>query len=407
MKIKSVLIAVSAVFAAFQPLSAQQIPCITAKTTWHTGYVGSDSNKNKTNAIETNENVYAFTDVIELPYKGIKVEFTDPHNGITSDNAYCVSNWRKHRGAEEISLGDPRFKAMPSFIVTKGPDGTKYSYTASGPERIRLCYRAEGTHLANPPAVKLYKTKEPGTWYLQNKAAADANAEWVEKDKARFYCKELEGKTVFFLGDSYLDGNGLPHEYVWPTLLKMKYNLKIDNHGRNGAAICDFDPNRNPMLFYYQELGQNLPKGTKPDVIIFEGGRNDFNVKAPIGTNDSRDTKTVKGAIRTIVEALRKQYPGAVVIGMTTWETGQGNCSDYGRAMLDMCAELKMPVINGLDIPANGIRMNDQNWRRQNCLNEWDASHMNANGMKRLSRTSRKSSRKHANNCVDAERRPS
>jgi len=124
------------------------------------------------------------------------------------------------------------------------------------------------------------------------------------------------------------------------------------------------------------------------DIIIVEGGRNDYNFNVPLGTLEDTTTKTMMGATRYLLTKLRERYPNAVIIGLTCWETG-GNknkdghyCREYGQAMLDICADLGIPCINALDQGKMGVYMTDPNFRAKYCRDANDVSHLNDDGMK-------------------------
>ena len=80
--------------------------------------------------------------------------------------------------------------------------------------------------------------------------------------------------------------------------------------------------------------------------------------------------------------------PNCVSICLTVWEVG-GNpnsagyyCSDYGRALLEVCADMGVPCINAMDQEATGVKMTDSAFRAKYCMKPNDISHLNADGMK-------------------------
>ena len=114
----------------------------------------------------------------------------------------------------------------------------------------------------------------------------------------------------------------------------------------------------------------------------------DYNKNVPIGTNGSMDTKTMKGAARYLITKVQERYPNALIICLTVWEVGgnansAGNvCSDYGRALLEVCADMGVPCINAMDQQATGVYMTDASFRTKYCMKSSDISHLNADGMK-------------------------
>ena len=73
---------------------------------------------------------------------------------------------------------------------------------------------------------------------------------------------------------------------------------------------------------------------------------------------------------------------------MTCWEVGGGAnaagnvCSAYGKALLDVCADMGIPCINAMDQKATGVYMTDASFRAKYCMTAIDISHLNADGMK-------------------------
>lgn len=208
---------------------------------------------------------------------------------------------------------------------------------------------------------------------------------WLEADRKRVDYAVLEGKTMNLMGDSYLAGNGLDPDCVWPSLLGEKYGMTVENRGVNGSTLSDYVTTNHPMVDRLDTLPDN-----HPDIVIVEGGRNDYNQCVPLGTDEpnDRDTKTVKGALREILGQMRQRYPEAVLICITVWEVG-GNpnaagytCSDYGKAMLSVCRELGVHCINAMDSERIGVHMTDPEFRAEYCMKPNDISHLNAKGMR-------------------------
>ncbi len=210
-------------------------------------------------------------------------------------------------------------------------------------------------------------------------------AAWLEADRKRVDYPELEGRTINLMGDSYLAGNGLDPDCVWPSLLGEKYGMTVENRGINGSTLSDFVTTNHPMVDRLDTLPDN-----HPDIVILEGGRNDYNQCVPLGTDqpDDLDTRTVKGALRKIIGQMRQRYPGAVLICITVWEVGGKpnaagyTCSDYGQAMLSVCRQLGVRCINAMDSEHIGVHMTDPDFRAEYCMKPNDVSHLNADGMR-------------------------
>lgn len=349
---------------------------------WNAGYIGSSTNPyGYANGINATEQNYAFTDVIEIAKKGTKITFTDTKNGSTSGNAYVLSFWKKVGDNWVIDLDKPNIPGGGQYVITTGANGVVYTYISSEDnECVRFCFRSNGT--SNKPTLYSSETTEPGT--LQDVINAGAALDkWIEDDKARAFYDILKGKTFTVIGDSYLAGNGLDKTLVWPALLAKKYDMVYNNYGMNGSTMSNYVTTNNPMVVRYTSMANN-----NPDIVIIEGGRNDYNKNVPIGENGSTDTKTMKGAARFLISKVQEKYPNALIICLTVWEVGgsansAGNvCSDYGRALLEVCADMGVPCINAMDQEATGVKMTDSAFRSKYCMKPTDISHLNADGMK-------------------------
>ena len=159
----------------------------------------------------------------------------------------------------------------------------------------------------------------------------------------------------------------------------MTYN----NYGMNGSTMSNYVTTNNPMVTRYTQMENN-----NPDIVIIEGGRNDYNKNVPMGETGSLDTKTMKGAARYLITKVKEKYPNAMIICLTVWEVGGSKnsagyyCSDYGKALLEVCADMNVPCINAMDQAATGVKMTDAAFRKQYCMKDTDISHLNADGMK-------------------------
>lgn len=349
---------------------------------WRKGYVGSATNSsgyaNKLNQTERN---YAYTDVIQLGAKGTKVTFTDEQNGVTSSNAYVVSSWKQSDSGWVLDLDKPNIPGGGDLVIETRDGVTVYTYVSKyDNECIRFCFRSNSMN--NKPDIYMSLTDEPPT-AVDFVSEGEQLAQWIEADKERAYFEFLQGKTFTVIGDSYLAGNGLNQDLVWPALMANKYGMEYHNYGMNGSTMSNFVTTNNPMVERYTGMANN-----DPDIIIIEGGRNDYNKSVPIGEDGSLDTKTMKGAARYLITKLQERYPNAVVICLTVWEVGGnpnsiGNyCSDYGRALMEVCDAMSIPCINAMDQEAVGVYMTDPDFRAQYCMKPTDISHLNADGMK-------------------------
>lgn len=351
---------------------------------WHFGCIGSPANSaGYAYQIHENAEDYSYTDVIELGRKGTRVSFIAPRGISAKSSEYLVlSSWEKDGDEWVIDFGRPNIAGASELIVENTKEGVKYTYiSARDNECIRFCYRSGQKSADEPftfPVIYKESTQEPGTAEDILKVV-----EWADNDKSRAYYDVLEGVTMSVIGDSYFHGSTLGKDYVWPALLSAKYHMNFNNYGIGGSTISNYVTEHNPMVDRFTAIKKN-----NPDIILVEGGRNDFGRSVPMGELGSMDTKTMMGATRYLLTKLKERFPNAVIIGITCWHTGTRQnevglvCDAYGEAMMAVCADMGIPCINAMDVKTMGVDMTSASFRSQYCLEPNDVSHLNFAGMK-------------------------
>lgn len=191
----------------------------------------------------------------------------------------------------------------------------------------------------------------------------------------------LRGITACFIGDSLFAGHGIGKENSWINLLGEKYSMRYTNYGINGCTISACEGCSMPIVKRYVEMTEE-----DPDLVVFEGGRNDFNKGAVIGSVDEPDESTMCGAIAIIVKGLREKYPNAKLVAVPFWDTAtvrDGRVSnDYVEAMIGACLALGVDLINSYSAAESGINMRDADFRAKYCYVPGDVCHLNEEGMK-------------------------
>ncbi len=356
---------------------------------WNAGYIGSDSNAyGYEYKINSSGGSYSYTDVIVLEKKGTMVTFLDPKKGSTSSNAFVVSSWAKVGSYWIIDKEGINIPGGGSLVVNaNAAGGTSYTYISSKDnECIRFCYRSNtsSVNAKDHPAIYMLRTNEPGT-YQPEIDLLEAYDKFMSSEKDRAFYDVLNGITMNVIGDSYFKGEGLKPHYVWPGLIATKYGMKFDNKGIGGSTVSNYVTTNNPMVDRYNKMPDN-----NPQIVIIEGGRNDYNKSVPIGENSDTSTKTFKGAVNTLIDSVRKKYPDALILAVTVWEVGgKANsaghmCSDYGRALIEICNLKGVPVYNSMEQDKIGVYMTDPDFRAEFCMKPGDISHLNAYGMMKV-----------------------
>ena len=349
---------------------------------WHQGYIGSRDNLSYPEAINENEKTYVYSDVIVLAKPGTKASFTAANVAKDVYDTYSVSLWMRDGDSWVINPDGVGLGGNSSLVVTDNGDGTTtYAYVATGEwEYIRFCYRAGNRDFMDVtyPDVTVEETDEPGTT-----ASILETKNWCISDRARADYSVLYGKTINFIGDSLFAGNSVGEYLVWPALLGMKYNMSWHNYGISGCTLSACENGKNAIISRYQKMADN-----DPDVIVFEGGRNDYNKCAELGNAADGDVTTYRGAVAELIKGLREKYPNAVIIAVTFWKANDRlndagtNCNVYTDAMKEVCTEMGVPYIDATDEDASGIRMTDKSFREVYSMKSSDVCHLNAEGMR-------------------------
>ena len=211
---------------------------------------------------------------------------------------------------------------------------------------------------------------------------------WVEESRTTADFEELYGLTVNLLGDSYLKGHNMTNaEYlVWPALLAEKYDWTLTNYAENGAPLSSYVQNGiTPIVTKYKEMPAN-----DADVIIFNGGRNDYNYMTPIGTKESDDPATYMGALNVLIDGLQEKYPDALLVYTSVWnfpdkaeQSANGlTYMTYAMAAQSVCREQGILMYQAYDPSVSGVNMDSPDFRAEYCLTADDVSHLNVEGMK-------------------------
>ncbi len=190
----------------------------------------------------------------------------------------------------------------------------------------------------------------------------------------------LEGKSMLILGDSYSAGFCLgAAEEAWPRLVADACGMTLYNDSVSGSTLGT--RGMEPMV----KRCRNLPQEAF-DIIVIQGGSNDWALGAPLGDLDSREEETLLGALNCIIDRMQQQYPEAKIVCFTPWvTTGDVNLlgmetTEYVEAIKALCQAREVFCYDASDAEANGIHMEDPVFRGEYCLDPQDRWHLNAQG---------------------------
>ena len=358
---------------------------------WKTGTVGSFSNKF---VLGADDYGYRVTDIIPVLGKGTTVTFTDvispeaaaagEANFIDADR-YAISSFfgENYTGSNsnDIKSVNPDFANVKGFAAGEATAAVEagkcvYTYTTTADlEFLRLSLSDVGNYADEA-----------------NKLGFIAPIIYISTPNAGTYADELEGLHVYTIGDSYFEGNGIDRNDHWITQLGAKYNWTYVNYGINGSAISAAASKNNPMVNRYTSMVDDADA----DIIIIEGGRNDYNKNVPIGTIGEADPNTFVGAVQIMIDGLLQKYPNAVILCMTAWDLSEmttgsnklnsaGNrTQDYVNAFNDYVEYLgndRVRAVNNADSSVLPVYMTSEFFRAAYCQSSSDISHFNAEGM--------------------------
>ena len=360
---------------------------------WNLGYVASSTHGTKPNQLVTGSGGgnYSYTDVFTVEKAGTTITFVDDNLNSNADlkfassSAYVISSWKKQGDEWTLDLDGANYagsSTMTSDVLVSYKDGVAtYSYTTTlDKESLRLCFRSGQTSsftpASYPKVISEYTGKEGTAEYKLTLK------KWIEDSKTDFYSSALEGLTVNALGDSYFAGQGLPAEQIWINLMAKKYGMSMNNYGIGGSTVSKYVTDKNPMCDRYDTMAAN-----GADIILVEGGRNDFNSGVPIGTVDSSDETTYSGALNVIIDGIQEKYPDAMIVCISPWNFPNASGKsltyvDYADAMQSVAERQGVYFIRACDSQISGIDMRNSAFREQYCIKPTDVSHLNCEGMK-------------------------
>jgi lysophospholipase L1-like esterase len=111
---------------------------------------------------------------------------------------------------------------------------------------------------------------------------------------------------VLTIGDSIMNGHGLPAEDAWPYLVAATDGWSVTNDGCDGAGVLTSGDPAKCDSNYAGIIGATA--NLQPGIVIIEGSSNDF------GQNNS-DLLT---ATVTELKEIKSEFPSAQIVGLST-----------------------------------------------------------------------------------------
>lgn len=320
------------------------------------------------------------------------------------DTARTIFNMSSDETIIDALIADNTDAIIFSFDGTND-DGARFIDTAVrnygiNKHRMYLICSEDFFKLAKPRAFVNYITGadgynsalDAGKALLEGKVVYATESTYIEKEEAQeSYYSELEGITMYAIGDSYFAGYKLGKVYSWVSRMGDKYDMNYENYGISGCTVANNNGGINPIVDRFTGMASG-----DADVILIEGGRNDaatekdITKRSPIGTNDSKNTTEFKGALNVIIEGCLKKYPNAIIVLVTPWNHTEkytyGSNVDYANAMKELAEYINSPRVFCMYAadPANvgGIDASNLTSRTNYFVASNDSSHLNLEGMK-------------------------
>ena len=133
--------------------------------------------------------------------------------------------------------------------------------------------------------------------------------------KFRIYKEKLK---CSFLGDSITEGINTTktyHEY-----LAELCGIEARNFGANGSCISTYTLDASLHYYCMVERVETVDKDS--DMVFVFGGTNDFNRGCPMGTFESKDKNTFKGALSVMLQYLKDHFPNKKIYLLTPIRRG-------------------------------------------------------------------------------------
>lgn len=351
---------------------------------WYNGLMGVENE-----SIIPGSPMYSFSDIIPVYGKGTTVTFTD----MVGDSGAGISN----------------FAADNVFVIAKF-NGESYNGRSGATGVVELVSGVMTGDTADDRENALAAGKRTYTYtttedieYLRVGISNVGNAVngglvmpliYLAAPGAGAYYNEMEGLKLVAIGDSYFYGGGADNDDTWVNRLGAKYDMQYYNYGINGSTVSSYVTTNAPMVNRYS----NMVDGA--DIVIFEGGRNDYNQSVPMGEIGNNDPATFLGAVQTVLAGLMEKYPDALIVCVTPWDleglddTGLTSnklndaglrTEDYANAFADYVDSLqndRVIAIRSFDNDVMPVFMGNAAFRKLYCVGANDISHLNKDGHK-------------------------
>lgn len=192
----------------------------------------------------------------------------------------------------------------------------------------------------------------------------------------------LSGKKIVAIGDSKVQGHSLSDMAIqtWLAKLAVRNGMTRVNYGINGTYLSNKQYTSGGNT-YEGVVKRYLNMDNDADYILVFAGTNDaHNSIVPMGTDDSTDDTTFKGALNVLCDGLLTKYPNKK-IGFITPYFRNSNYPPYIEAIKTICKKYSIPVFDNSE--KGGVCWT--NAAQVASITLGDTYHLNELGMERAS----------------------
>jgi len=215
--------------------------------------------------------------------------------------------------------------------------------------------------------------------------------------------RKLHSLNVLTIGDSLFEGWRLKPTESWIGLMATANNWNLTNLGISGKTVSGensiYSMLMNDPNYCWGGSAATHTWGNvegvandEVDLVIVEGGVNDWRGNLPLGTLDDTDGSTVLGAWKLILAELKATYTNARIVLVTSWYVegmytgGVTDRSEYVESLETVynayyANDAQFALIDAGDPEKSGILMNDNAFKAEYTIGGNDDNHLNAKGM--------------------------
>lgn len=140
----------------------------------------------------------------------------------------------------------------------------------------------------------------------------------VQPSSAASFESDFNNQKILFLGDSITEGSGASSlEKSFPELLVNRLGFEdYGNYGDGGSNITSHADRTDSFV------DRVITMEAEADIVIIEGGINDYKYPMEIGVDPASTTTTeLYGALNYVFDAVNTKYPDALVIVLTPMQS--------------------------------------------------------------------------------------